>query len=326
MTLEKIAKTAGVSVSTVSKALSESKEISEKTKKRVFDAAKKLGCFEKYYKPKYHKPVIALICPEIKSSFYASIASKLEKALDRREASMVLSITNFSLQTCSELIKYHANFAHTDGIIVIDEVSDIVGVDIPIVAFSHQESKFADCIAIDIQSAIDDAIAYLKHLGHKKIGFIGEALTESKLKNFYLAMQKASLSINEDYIIISSKRFEDAGYECMDRLLLNTNYPTAIVAAYDNIAIGAIMRMRESGLDVPNNFSIIGMDDIAFDSYFDVPLTSIGLRSDDLCEICLDLIFKKLKNKYFKAKQKIIVQSELVLRESVKDIRKNSKL
>ena len=70
MTMKILAKLSGVSVSTVSKAFSGSKEISAHQREHIFQTAKENGCYEKYYKPRFEKPVIAVICPEFQSGYY----------------------------------------------------------------------------------------------------------------------------------------------------------------------------------------------------------------------------------------------------------------
>lgn len=323
MTLEKLAKAAGVSVSTVSKAFSESTEISEKTRLHIFDLAKQYGCFEKYYKPKYGKYTVAVICPEVKSAYYSAILTKLEDGISKMGASMMLSLSNFSEKTVGEHIHYYTNFAHADAIIVIGKLPPIQAVpEVPIIAFdsSHSENRNIEYIHINLESAINDAVAYLKECGHRKIGFIGETLTAAKLKLFYKAMRQNTLSVNEDYIHTSIMRFEDAGYQCMDSILKLSDRPTAIIAAYDEIALGAILKIRESGYDVPKDFSIIGMDDITVVSYLNVPLTSIKLHIDELCLACIDATFKKIKNKYYISKTKAEIPSSLVIRNSVRKI------
>ena len=81
ITLSRIAKLAHVSVSTVSKAFSMSPEVSEQTREMIFDIAKDHGCFKKYYKAKYPKHVIAVLCPEFKSRLYSQALSNLQAYL-----------------------------------------------------------------------------------------------------------------------------------------------------------------------------------------------------------------------------------------------------
>ena len=85
MTLAKIAKMANVAVSTVSKAFSDSPEISSETKELIINIAKETGCYEKYYKPKYNKKLIAVICPEMLGNQYAQMATFLEQKITQRD-------------------------------------------------------------------------------------------------------------------------------------------------------------------------------------------------------------------------------------------------
>ncbi len=325
MTLEKLAKAAFVSVSTVSKAFSESPEISEKTKQHIFDIARQYGCFEKYYKPKYGKYTVAVICPEVKSAYYSAILTKLEEGISKKGASMMLSLSNFSSKTVSEHILYYAHFAHADAIIVIGEVPPLeYECEIPIIALSSSGSNDANVeyVHTNFEGAVCDAVGLLKKYGHRKIGFIGEPLTCGKLSYFCSAMQKNSLEINESFIKTVNARFEDAGYLGMESILQSADRPTALIAAYDEIALGAILKIREIGCDVPQDFSIIGMDDITVVSYMNVPLTSIRLNVDALCSTCVEITFRKLKNKYYSPKIKPKISSKLIVRESVRDISK----
>ena len=105
MNLSKLAQMANVSVSTVSKAFSDSHEISRQTKEMIFDVAKKYGCFDKYYKPVYTKKVIAVICPEMLGIHYTQMATFLSREISMRNGTMLLSVDEFS----SEKNKFHQN-------------------------------------------------------------------------------------------------------------------------------------------------------------------------------------------------------------------------
>ena len=321
MNLEKLAKLAGVSLSTASKAFSGSEEISEETKKKIFDIAKKEGCFEKYNKQKYAKKIIAVICPEITSAYYCSIVSYLESELNRLGALMVLSISNFSAKKEAELISYHLSLKNADGIIVIEAYSKIkYNKDVPIVVINSMGNSDVDSINTDFLSAISDAVKLLKNNGHKKIGFIGEALTKDKQTMFMQAMNKHHLSVNPDFVIVEKGRFETAGYKAMSHFYNIPDRPTAIFCAYDYLALGAIQCIRAHGENVPENYSIIGIDDISFAAHYDVSLTTIKTNTKEICDIALELIMKKLLQKSFSVRQNILIRSELIVRNSVQDL------
>lgn len=322
MTLAKLAELAGVSTGTVSKAFSGSKEISEDTRQIVFSVAKKHGCFEKYYKPIFPKMVIAVLCPEIHSLFYSTIIRELEKKISDIGATMCLLVTEFSDQKTQELANYAVHYAHADALIVIGKEPILPEHSIPMVTFGgSKDDKNTNCIYSETNSAISDAVGYLKECGHKKIAFLGEVFTMSKLEGFQAAMMQHALYPEKKWIKVSEQRFEDAGYDAMEQLLKQEDLPTAIVTAYDNIAVGAMSCLSHYGYSVPADFSLIGMDDMPFSAYLPVPLTSIRLRTDELCEACIHLIQEKWKNKYYCPKEKITIFSELVIRNSVKNLK-----
>ena len=93
--------------------------------------------------------------------------------------------------------------------------------------------------------------------------------------------------------------------------------PDAIIAAYDYIALGAISALKENGYKIPGDFSIIGMDDINVASYTDTPLTTIQMHCDELCDKVVEIIFEKIKNKYYFLKQDVTINTKLIKRSSV---------
>lgn len=319
MTLEKLAKLADVSTSTVSKAFSGSHDISEATRQKVFQTAKEQGCYEKYYKGSYPRRIIAVICPEIQSEYYGTIVTRLEEGIRQKEASMILSLSHFDSKMEKELFEYHSYFQKADGILLIGSASAISNRNrIPCVAVCPKQMKATgvDFVGIELGSAMSEAIAYLKDLGHKKIGFLGENLTDIKRELFLFAMEQNRLPINPEYMIMSRKRFEDAGFCSMEELFSRGNLPTAIMAAYDYMALGAVYSIRKHGLRVPEDISVIGMDNISVSSYLDVGLTSIRTNVEEMCNIALALLWKKIETPFYTVRQTITVSGELVVRQS----------
>jgi DNA-binding LacI/PurR family transcriptional regulator len=99
--------------------------------------------------------------------------------------------------------------------------------------------------------------------------------------------------------------------------------PTAIFAAYDYIALGIIQYIRKHNKTVPDDFSIVGVDDISFSSHLNIELTTIKLNTQEICDLILDLLYKKINNKFYKLRQNITVRCDLIIRDSVKNIKNN---
>ncbi len=319
MNLKKLALLANVSISTVSKALSDSPEISEETRKMIIALAKEHGCYEKYYKPKYKKRVIAVICPEILGIHYGRMATDMESIISERGDTMLLSVTGFSQKVQSELIEYYTRFCHVDGIIIIEPSGRVKShPDVPIVRIDFEnELKNTDCVKAEISPAMDEAISTLVSLGHKDIGFIGEKYAVPEREFFISAMTRAGIVINEEDIIISDRRFEEAGYTAMNALLHRQKRPTAIFAAYSHIALGISQRLKESDLSLPDDMSLICMDDIQVTQYSQNKLSCIKMHLDELSNEAVGLIYRKIEESTSSPKHEITVIREFSRGETI---------
>lgn len=319
MNLNTIAKLAGVSVSTVSKAFSGSEEISMQTKEHIFKIARENGCFEKYSKNKYERKVIGVVCPEISSDYYANILAVLNRVITAQGGVMISAVSDFSVEKEEELFTYFSVYAKVNGIILIGLKTKLNNsINVPMVAmFSAVKCAHVDTIKCDLQSSIEKAIECFVVNGHTRIGFAGEPLTKKKQEHYKEAMYKAGLIIRPSDIKISSRRFEAAGMEIMESWLEEKQPPTAILAAYDYIAIGLARSIHSKGLRVPEDFSIIGMDDISVIPYMETSMSSIRTNTEEACRVCVDLIMKKIDNQYYRSRQDIVIATELVIRESV---------
>jgi len=317
MSLKKIAELSGVSVSTVSKSFSGSDEISKETKEKVIDAAKKLGCYEKYMKEKYPEKIIAVICPEINSECYSSVLSCLDEEITKRNAVMTISQYNFEAERAERLFKYYSLFKKVDGIITFSKRPEGEMTDIPAVLFGGRDD-YLDSVEQDNTKAIDETVKYLKETGHKKIAFIGEELTKGKKIKFIDSMKANGMAVMDKYVICEKKRFYDAGYEGMEHFFSKGDIPDAVVAAYDYIAIGAIRAIKAHGLKVPEDISVIGMDNISACEDLDVPLTTITGKNEEVSRVAVDMLFERFKNNYSKRKS-VKIEMELIKRKSVKN-------
>lgn len=313
MTMKKLAELAGVSVSTVSKAFSGSKELSEETRLHIFDTARDCGCFDKYYKGDYCGKVVGVICPEYKSGYYSEILSLLDKELAKRDALMICSGTDFESTRADTLVSYFAQHSKVDGIISLVNIHSSQKYSVPIVTVG--ESEDFDSVRISEGNAVSEAIRRLKENGHRRIAFIGEALTTSRHQRFVDAMKVNRLPVNDELVIIGDSRFEECGYTSMNKLLSLDAIPTAVIAAYDNIAFGAMKSIAEHGLKIPDDISLVGFDNNRISPYLDIPLSSITSYNEDLCEIIVNLLFERMKHKA--NPKKINISRDIIFRDSV---------
>ena len=124
------------------------------------------------------------------------------------------------------------------------------------------------------------------------------------------------LPVLEKNLYISDLRFENAGKWAVEQMRRGQKMPDAIIAAYDYIAFGAIAALKEVGYRIPEDIAVIGMDDIHLNQYVDIPLTTIQIHFEELCDAAMDLITKKMDNRYYFLRQEITVNASLVCRNS----------
>ncbi len=322
MTLKELAELAHVSQSTVSKAFSNAKDISTETREYIFKVAKEYNCYEKFHKGNYFKKIVAVICPEIKTELYHRIVARLETLLDEEGISMALSISHFQPDTEKALFYYHAHYQKVDGIIIIAGFNRYKDEDsVPTVRIGSFRDSNPNVISTPYQNAINDAVKYLMNMGHRKIGYIGDFMTHPTENRFFQSMKKYYLPLRKEYVIITSKRFEEGGYDGMKQLLELPAPPTAVIAAYDYMAFGALKCIQDYGLSVPEDISMIGQGNLQMSSYSLPTLTTIDIPYQEQCDLAIQLLQKKMKNNSYIEISLNTSCSTLITRDSVKDLK-----
>lgn len=325
MTMKELAKLANVSVPTVSKAFSGAEDVNEETRERIFALARQTGCYNKFYKGKYPKKIIAVICHEIIGNYYVNFVDLLRKKIEGEGNIVLIATGDFSAEKQEELIDYFSSYLKVDGIIVFGlKVRLKKSHKTPLVALFSGADERVDTVVVDANSAIKDAAALLWEYGHRKIAFIGESYTKKKNDTFSKAM--LALSGRAGTVVEAEGRFEAAGEEGVDRLMEIAPDCTAIICAYDHIALGAIERLRHYGKSVPEDVSVIGIDDIAMGRYTETSLSTMGVDPEEVCAQVFDILQKKLKNPYYKSMKKYRLKNELIIRRSVRRLNKKQSL
>lgn len=314
MTMRQLALLAGVSISTVSKAFRDAGDVSEETKDRIFALAKENGCYGKFYKDNFHKKTYAIIFPELESAFYSDYVRRLQKFIESNHGMALMSVDNFDKEKQAELIDYYASYLKVDGIFVISLRTVLKrGYETPIVSLLTSSTE-RDVVRVDIRAAMQDAVLILKENGHENIAFLGEQQTLLKAKVF---SEVYKTPLQSENIITSEQRFQKAGEDGINQLLTKEKFYTAIICAYDDLAYGAIRQLKKCGYSVPEDVSVIGIDNIPASEYTETPLTSIDFNSEQICENAWKLMAKKIQNRFYCSVENVVVPARLVLRETV---------
>lgn len=314
VTLSKLAKLAHVSVSTVSKAFSMSPEVNEQTREQIFEIARELGCFKKYYKAQYPKLVIAVLCPEFKSRLYSQSLSVLQEYLSSHNCEISAAATDFSGETEQELLRYYNRHTSVDGIIVIgSNGKPEPELELP-VAYVLGKNPGCFRVSMNTEPAIRQAVDHFLSHGVTDIALLGEPRTKTKLQTLRDLLADQGYPVPDHRITVSQKRFEAGGYEAMAQLLDRAEPPRAVICGYDYMAIGAIRCIYDRGLSVPEDIAVMGMDDLYEAKYLNPPLSSIDYPIDRACTLAADALLAELMGQPH-AKQEVVAAS-LYLRRS----------
>ena len=328
ITIKDIAKIANVSHTTVSRALNNSPYINEETKVKIKALAKELN-----YVPNYNAKSLVLLKSYVIGIFFSSISEGtsdtffheiikgINKVMDKEYNLVIRGIDNYEYSHPID----HKNF---DGIIVVSQsknddkfIKNIIDKEIPIVVINRhiQTNGIVNIMSNDTKGSYD-AVDYLIKNNHKRIALIeGNKEFESSLyrkKGYLKALEDNNIDLNEEYII-SGKYTLQSGYESMKKLIQLQNRPTAVFCLNDDIAVGAMKAILESGLNVPNDISIIGFDDSNFCNYVTPTLTSVRKEASIMSEHGGINLLNIIKNNNVN-KEKVYIESKLVIRGSVK--------
>ena len=316
MTYRKIAQLAGVSPSTVSKAMSGSTEISEETAERIRRIAEENGAARPKYRRNNSVARVAIIVPEIVSISYSQSASELSDELRLFDIEPSIYLCNFDDGRYCKIIDTLIEGGSVDGIISYDAFRYPHKIEIPMVCLVESNASFYDTICTDTTTYMFEVLEHLISLGHRRIGFISEHLTGRKLAGFRSAAAGLGLEINPNDIFISEKRFAAIGSEAAEYFIKQTERPSAIIAAYDEVALGAIHTFADHGIRVPDDISIVGINDIPISSYANVPLTTVRTYSSEIIRLAVKLLLDRMNNPKSHITQHIMISCKLVIRST----------
>lgn len=330
VTLKDIAQRAGVNISSVSKALRDSAEISEQKRNEIKQIAEELN-----YVPNLAARALAgkgtnsigIILPEIRSNYYARMMNDIEAELNRTKYTMIMGTTNFDVKKEVQYLNVLCSRS-VDGIVIIGSMNceilkyiDMIRrkYDMPVVMLeSFVESEHHDYISIDNRYGISQAIKRFVDTGHTRIGFISETISaKTRLPWFKAVMEEYGLKVENQFVKVGTERFEKGGYELMHQMLSGSERPTAVFASYDDMAIGAIKAVYEHNLSIPQDISIIGFDNIRESEYLLTPLTTVSPPIQEMVNISINLLLKNIQakqNHVQRVPQHISLKPSLIIR------------
>jgi LacI family transcriptional regulator len=336
-TLKQIAKELNVSVSTVSKALNDSPEISEQTKIKIKEYAKL-----KNYKPnviglnlKNRKTkTIGVIIPNILNSFFAKVFSGIEKVADKKGYNVIMCISNESLEKEAHTLEMLSNGTIDGFILSISEEAqksheynhfkDIINDGTPIVMFDRTTDE-VDCdkvIVDDFDSALDTT-QHLINLGCKNIALLSSVdnLSVGKLRaeGYLKALEVNNIPVNEKIILRTDS--EEGLNEAIESIFDN-NTIDGVFALDENDSVAALKMGLKKGYNIPENLSIIGFaDGILASRRLSPSLTTVSQHGIEIGEVAAKLLIERLESKEENLPyQTKVIKTKLKERESTRNL------
>lgn len=328
-TLKDIAGKAGVSLATVSRVLNEDASLSvgKETKERIMNIAQEMNYKTLKRKSLQSKRKVAKVGlvywyseeQELADPYYLSIRLGIEKASFNREIELVKFYK-------SDQTFRSSNPEELDGLIAVGKFSSQDIVDFKrwtekLVLVDFSPSEEVDSVVVDFRKAMIEVLQSLITLGHDRIGYIGgheylqddQKIKDERETTFieYLSLYH---QFNENYIWTGKFTAED-GYTLMNKALKLKNGPTAFILGSDSMAIGAMRALHEQGVQVPEQVSIVGFNDIEMSKYLQPSLTTVQVHTEFMGESALDLLFDQISSKR-EISKKIVIPTKLLIRES----------
>ncbi|MBN2619372.1 MAG: LacI family DNA-binding transcriptional regulator [Spirochaetales bacterium] len=327
-----IAKLAGVSKATVSRVLNNSKPVSDEIRSRVLEVVK-----ETNFKPSQlarslsskQTKLIGVIVPDISNPVFSQIINGIEVEAYKKGYNVLLCNSNNKEDTELNYLEVLLN-KEIDGLIyngfkITDNLKlKLKEFHVPVVmtGIGEEQSNFP-VIKIDNFKAANDAVSFLIQKGHKKIGMIHGPVNDPlsgklRLEGYYQALKDNNLEVEKNFIQEGNYKIS-SGYKSMTNILSLVEKPTAIFCANDEMAIGAIKCIIDHGYKVPNDYSIIGFDNIELSEIYSPSLTTISQSFYNEGESAMRVIISML-NKDKHIPKEIVHDHKLIERETVKKI------
>ena len=330
-TIKDVANLAGVHPSTVSRVINDNSRISEKTKNKVLLIIKKLGytpnAIARGLKTK-RTQTLGMLIPDITNPFFAELARGVEDAANKNNFNVILCNTDDKLKkerTYLEILRGK----RVDGLILgtahirDKSILELEKKKFPYILVSRNiEGLDKNCVIVDDVAGGIMVTEYLIKLGHRRIAHItGPLKTRSalnRLKGYKLALKKYEIEYRDELVGEGDFRIK-GGYQVMKRFLKLAEPPTAIFAANDLLALGAIQVILKKKYHIPEDFCIIGFDDIRLASFVYPPLTTVSQPMLEMGALAVKMLLKIIEEEEFNQKKEIL-EPKLIIRESCRKI------
>jgi LacI family transcriptional regulator len=330
-TIRDVAATAGMSVVTVSRVLNKHPSVKPSSRARVDEAMRALN-----YHPdaaaqslrRNSSRIIGFLMPDFTDGVNAVVAQRAERAMREAGYTVMLACSNFDPEVEIEALgKFRSN--RVDGIVLqtTDEqhpgiLEVLRRIDCPLVLVDRDMDIDADAVLSNHYDATREAVRYLLSLGHRDIGFITPAQSmrpgRERLRGFRDEMADQNIRPGARRVFAEAQSI-DYGYRCA-RQMLSERAPSAIIAAGNQILYGVLQAIREYGLRIPQDISVIGADHRMLSRVMEPKLTMIDREVSDLGSEAATLLLDRIEGWFEGPQRRLLLPLNVVLNGSCRAV------
>lgn len=337
VTIQDVAKEAGVSITTVSRVINNNYPVKKETREKVEKIIEEMNFTPNSLARgliKKKTDTVGILVPSITNIFFPLVINGVEHFMEKKGYTLIMCDTKDRKTEMRQL--RNLTERRVDGIISIDPSASIIkkglyedlSKEIPIVIINGYNKDIKCNFVINNQEmGVIEALEYLIKLGHKKIAFLRGKNSYSydlKEEQFYKTLKNNNIEVNNEYIIIvdigNGIETVDLSMEAILDIMSKDNRPTAILACNDWMALGALHACQKLSIKVPQEVSIIGYDNIIISQMSEPKLTTIDQNMYKLGDLAAKILYENIE-KQKHTYQKIILDTKLVIRDSCAEVK-----
>ncbi len=319
-----VARLAGVSVATVSRALSNPEKVSDDSLEKVHNAIAQVGYRPNMLARNFRSArayAVVVLVPDIANPFYSLFIRALEDRAQQKGYAVLLGDTRGTPEREMDYIR-RVETRLADGIVQLrpssEKSQNNIPPDIPCVNACGCEYTTGPAIRIDNRAAAKTMVNYLISLGHKRIGVISGLKDNphaiDRLEGYKEALAEAGIPFEKD-LIAEGDFTMWSGLNAAFQFCNMKVRPTAVFSMNDEMAIGAMQTLKNQGIRIPEDMSVTGFDDIAYSKYSDPSLTTISQPAEEMGKMAMDMLLKVIEGEPL-SQRECVLPTEFIIRKS----------
>jgi LacI family transcriptional regulator len=325
-----VASLARVSIATVSRTINHVPTVDPVLAARVWKAVTELNYFPNTQARALvsgKSKLLGLIVSEITNPFFPELIQEFEQVAVSRGYEILIGSTNYEPKTM-ELCARRMLERKVDGVAImtfgVEEflLDRFTEEDIPIIYMDlPSKQPRRSTISVEYEAGINEGVQHLAVLGHRKIAFISGPLklwsAETRKNAFINSLRHAGLTVDSRWLVEGDHTL-DGGRDAMQQILALPQWPTAVMCSNDLTAIGVQHALFEAGLKVPDDFSLVGFDDVHLAEYTIPPLTTIRMSCKDLAQAAVKSLLAHMQSLGTQAEthSNATIQTRLIVRQT----------